>query len=303
MIVGKMLGGLGNQMFCYAFARSLQLKYGGTLYLDCQVYNRYKIRDFSLDKLSIPSTVKKINEAKMSKFSLIYFRITQKLYHVFYKLKKVITRTDIIGDNIFSFLGKRGLYYNFDRYYYPTRLTKKEKKCSYGYFQSEKYFLDYKEQIRNELKVSIEPTAEEAKLISNIKSNNSVGISIRWGADYRKSHLNICDRNYYYRAMDLIAGKVKEPVFYIFSDCVDEVKTDFDFKYPVQFVQGFRDYESLRLLYSCKYFIISNSSFSWWGAYLSDFEDKVVISPSRWYLDSTKKPDIYLDDMILLDVE
>lgn len=55
-------------------------------------------------------------------------------------------------------------------------------------------------------------------------------------------------------------------------------------------------------MYNCNHFVISNSSFSWWGAYLSDYEGKLVVAPNRWYNNSTKKPDIYLDDMILLDV-
>lgn len=304
MIIGKILGGLGNQMFCYAYARSLQLKYKDNLILDCSVYNKYKIRNYSLDKLNIPDSIKQTNEVDLSFFLRQYYYATQKLYHVMYKLIKHAYYNDKIGSKLFKFLGKRGLYYNLDRFYYPSALSNKEKKYTYGYFQSEKYFEEYKNQIRSELKVKIEPTEKEQRVINDIvnKNTNSVGVSIRYGQDYLKSNLNVCDKEYYYKAMDLMASKLSNPIFYIFSDCIDDIKRDFNFKYPVYYVQGFKDYESLRLLYTCSNFIIANSSFSWWGAYLSDYKEKIVISPSKWYKDTNEKPDIYYDSMVLIDV-
>ncbi|MFC3884668.1 alpha-1,2-fucosyltransferase [Bacillus songklensis] len=302
MIIAKMLGGLGNQMFCYAFARSLQLENNEELFLDCGVYNRYKVRDYSLNMLNIPDTIKNSSEVKRRVVSNGYLNLSQKLYHVFFKIKKVSLRTDKIGESVFQLLGEKGLYYNLDRYYYPIVESKKEFKYTYGYFQSEKYFRGHKELIKKELKVRIQPTNKEKELLEDIKSNDAVGISIRWGKDYRNSPLNICNKEYYYKAMDIIAEKIEEPTFYIFSDCIEDVVKDFDFKYPVRYIEGFKDYESLRLLYTCKHFIIANSSFSWWGAYLSENNQKIVIAPSKWYKDSTKRPDIYLDDMVLIDV-
>lgn len=303
MIIGKMIGGLGNQMFCYAFARSLQLKYGGELYLDTQVYNRYKIRNYTLDRLNIPSEIKNVDKNNTSKLSRNLFRLTQFLYSLLPKVIKIIFHTDIIGEKIFDFLGKKGLYYNLDKYYYELPLCSKNKKFTYGYFQSERYFKEHRDQIKKELKVGIKPTEEEKVILNYINDDNSVGVSIRWGEDYFKSNLNVCNKQYYYTAMDLIASKVENPKFYIFSDCIEDVKREFNFKYPVHLIEGFKEHESLRLLYSCKHFVIANSSFSWWGAYLSDYKQKIVIAPSKWYKESNKRPDIYLDDMVLIDVQ
>lgn len=303
MIIARMMGGLGNQMFCYAYARALQLEYNEDLYLDNEGYNKYKIRNYSLENLSIPDQIIDKKFLNINSFDYNKMIIVRNFYHIFFKVDKIL-RTNIIDRNIFSFLAKHGYFYNLDRYFHclDRNLCKKKIKYTYGYFQSEKYFSVYKEQIKNELKVKIEPRDEENKLLSEIRTNNAVGISIRWDKDYFNSNLNVCKKDYYYKAMDIIYGRIKNPVFYIFSDRIDDVKNEFDFKYEVKYISGFKDYESLRLLYTCKHFIIANSSFSWWGSYLSDNKDKIVVAPSRWYLNTSKKPDIYLDNMILIDV-
>lgn len=300
MIIGKMIGGLGNQMFCYAFARSLHLKYGGELYLDIQVYNRYKIRDYRLDRLNIPHEIK---NADVDYKSNSFLKLTQLVYSILTKTIKSFFRSDVIGKKLFTSLGKKGLYYNLDRYYYDIPLSNKSKKYTYGYFQSEKYFREYRNQIKQELKVSVEARMEEKDLLDRINIEEAVGVSIRWGEDYFNSNLNVCSKQYYYSAMELIANKVENPTFYIFSDCIEDVKREFNFKYPVHFIEGFKEHESLRLLYSCRYFVIANSSFSWWGAYLSDYKNKLIVAPSKWYKNSTNQPDIYLDEMMLIEVD
>src|SRR5690606_10452579 len=149
----------------------------------------------------------------------------------------------------------------------------------------------------------VPPTEKEIKLLNEIKEKNAVGVSIRLGDDYTNSpNLNVCNIDYYYRAMDLIYNNNSNVVFYIFSDRIDRVKEKFNFKYPVQYVNGFNDYQSLRLLYTCKHFVISNSSFSWWGAYLSENSNKIIVAPSKWYNHLSEKPDIYFDNMTLIDV-
>lgn len=301
MIIVKVTGGLGNQMFQIAFARMLSLKYNDEIYLDCSVYKKYKIREFSLYNINLYDNLNNIDNSDLSLIMKSYLRITQKVYHVFQKIKKIITKSDVIGEKNFLFLSNLGLVYNFDRYYY--KLTKcTDIKCVYGYFQSERYFLEYKNQIREELRIKKAPTERESKLIREITSCNSVGVSIRFGDDYLMSKsLNVCGEEYYYRAMEHIFNENNDVIFYIFTDCIDRVKEKFKFRFKVIYVDGFKDYQSLRLLYSCKDFIISNSSFSWWGAYLGEDKNKKVIAPSRWYNDSKNKPDIYLKNMMLID--
>lgn len=303
MIILKVIGGLGNQMFEIAFARVLSLEFDEKIYLDLSVYKKYKIRCFSVLNLKVSDFIGYIEDTKLPIFKHLYLKLSQKIYHVYQKVVKLVTKSDRIGKKPYDILTKGGLYYNFDVYYYQTSKSNREIKCLYGYFQSEKYFEKYKQQITEDLKVKIPPTDREKKLLEEIKSCNAVGVSMRLGDDYVKSSLlNVCTEDFYYKGMDYIYNKNKDVVFYIFSDDIDRAKKQFKFKYPVRYVDGFKDYESLRLMYSCKNFVISNSSFSWWGAYLSSNPDKIIVAPSKWYNNSKEKSDIYLDDMILIDV-
>ncbi len=303
MLILKVTGGLGNQMFQIALARAISIKYNDEIYLDCSVYNKYKIRSFSLSNLNIYERLNIINEDNISKWYRLYLRITQKAYHVFQKILMKIKKSDKIGEKIFKILNKCGLIYNFDRYYYKVKNSNMNIKCIYGYFQSEKYFEEYKDIIKQELRVNIPPSYKEKEMLNEINSCNSIGISIRVGDDYKNSKsLNVCNQEYYYNAMEYINNISNECKFYIFTDDVERVKNDFNFKHPVKFIEGFKDYESLRLMYSCNHFVIANSSFSWWGAYLSNNPNKIIIAPKRWYNDSKYKPDIYFNNMILMDV-
>ncbi|MEC0132118.1 alpha-1,2-fucosyltransferase [Paenibacillus odorifer] len=303
MIIVKVMGGLGNQMFQVAFAKMLSIEYGEEIYLDISAYENYKIRKFSLSNLVISNSVKYLEKDEFSKVRWHFLKSSQKVYRVYQKVMKEIFGIDRFGELPFKLLSKKGLFYNFDRYYYENPMNNPNLKCIYGYFQSERYFEKYKNEIIDEFKVEIPPNEKEENLLAEIYSNNAVGVSMRLGDDYVKSpSLNVCKDEFYYKAMDEIYKHNNNVVFYIFSDSIERAKSQFDFKYPVRYIEGFKDYESLRLLYTCKHFIISNSSFSWWGAYLSTNTNKIVIAPDRWYNDSKVKPDIYLDDMTLLEV-
>lgn len=303
MIILKLTGGLGNQMFQYAYARSLQEIYKEPLYLDCTVYKKYKIRSYSLSNLNISGEIKDISNAGLNFHEQYWLKYHQFTYRIYQKLYKLVLNTDATGENNFIQYSKKGLYYTFDRHFYPSIKVDKKIKSVYGYFPSEKYFLEIKDNLKQELLVKTPPSDYAKKMIQDITKDNAVGVSIRCGEDYLNSQiLNICNKQYYYNAMDEIASKVKDPVFYIFSDDINKVKREYNFKYKVIYVDNQPDYESLRLLYSCKHFIISNSTFSWFGAYLSQYEQKIVVAPKRWFNNSVKTPDIYLESMTIIEV-
>jgi hypothetical protein len=303
MIIVKVLGGLGNQLFQVAFAKMLSMETNEEIYLDTSVYKSYKIRDFSIANFKIEKTLKYINDAELSLPNKLFLITSQKVYHIYQLMVKLITRHNRIGEVPYKILTKYGLYYNFDVYYYDSSYNNSNIKSLYGYFQSEKYFDKYKPQIVEELKVITPLKESEKKLIEEIKISNSVGVSIRLGDDYVKSPLlNVCKEDFYYRGMEYIYNQNKDVVFYIFSDRIDRVKEQFNFKYPVRYIEGFKDYESLRLMYSCKHFVISNSSFSWWGAYLSEYKNKIVVAPNKWRINHKEQPDICWHEMILIDV-
>lgn len=303
MIIVKIIGGLGNQMFQIAFAKRLSLELNEDIYLDVSAYNKYKIRDFSISNLQVSNSLKYIEDAELTNNSTLFIKSTQKAYHIYQKIAKELTNIDKFGKYPFKLLSQKGLYFNFDRYYYDIYPANTRIKSIYGYFQSEKYFQKFKSCIIKDLRVKTPITKNEKFLIDEISSCNAVGVSMRLGDDYiNSSSLNVCKEDYYYKGMDYIYSKNKDAVFYIFSDCIDRVKEQYKFNYPVRYIEGFNDYESLRLLYSCKHFVISNSSFSWWGAYLSKYTDKIVVAPNRWYNDSKESPDIYLEGMKLIEV-
>ena len=303
MIVVKIIGGLGNQMFQIAFAKSLSLEMNVDFFLDISAYKKYKIRNFSIHNLNFSNNIEFVDSLGLHSFQKKYFKVTQSLYRIYQKLLKIIISDLKIGSSTYLFLSKFGLLYNFDPYYYEFKQTKNKVICIYGYFQSEKYFIKYRNLIREEFLVKTVPSTQEKLLLKQIYNSNAVAVSMRLGEDYtNSSSLNVCSDDYYYRAIDLISNKLKNPTFYIFSDRIDIVKNNFNFKYNVIYVEGYNDYESLRLMYTCKHFVISNSSFSWWGSYLSSNKNKIVVAPSKWYSDTKETPHIYLDSMTLIEV-
>lgn len=296
------MGGLGNQMFQYSYARFLQETYGEELFFDTSEYQTYKVRNFSLSNLRLIDGIKDISEANLTKTEIKLLKVNQKIYRYGQRAYKKIFNTDQIGEKNFTKKSMKGLYYTFDRQYYPLVQTKKRIKSVYGYFPSDKYFNDLELVIKEELKVKTPLSDCAENILYDILSCNAVGVSIRWGKDYKDSNLNLCNEDYYYRGMDQVASEIENPTFYIFSDMIEDIKVQFNFKYPVKYVGNLQDYESLQLLYSCKHFVIANSSFSWWGAFLSSNQDKMIIAPSQWFIDSKKIPDIYNEKMTILDI-
>jgi len=301
MIIVKLMGGLGNQMFQIAFAKKLAIENNEEIVIDSSVYSKYKIRNFSLNNLIISDSINSIEEIDLTQIELKYLRLTQKIYHIVQKIVKVLGLRSYLGEMIYKSLSRKGLYYNFTPYYYNHAKNSKKLKCLYGYFQSERYFSDIKQQVSELLRVNKKPNVEEKIVLNELNSCNAVGVSIRIGDDYIKSSSwNVCTEEYYYKGMEYIYNKQPDVEFFIFSDDTQKVKNQYKFNYPVKYIEGFKDYESLRMLYTCKHFVISNSSFSWWGAFLSNSEHKIIIAPERWNNNFEKKPDIYTDNMLLI---
>lgn len=146
---------------------------------------------------------------------------------------------------------------------------------------------------RNELRVITPLSKENENYLNKISECNSVGVHIRRG-DYVTLGLIVCDLDYYRKCMDIMAGKVDDPVFFIFSDDIPWVKKNLNTQYNIIYIDNNNPSpEDMRLLYSCKHFIMSNSTFSWWGAYLGDFENKIVLVPKYWSAKKIKSPLIY----------
>ena len=284
MIVTKLNGGLGNQLFEYAYARDLQLKNDDSLYLDIEGFKRSP-RHFSLENFVLAENVKILPENKSR--SLIVLQAISK-----YNRKAAY----YIGKIANVYLWKSSEYREIH-----VGETKGRIAYFYGYWQSEKYFYDNREQIKNELKVKTAPLEISKKYLNIASKPNTTCVHIRRG-DYVSCNMIACDEKYYLDGMDYIHKKVGDCPFLIFTDDIEWTKENIHFKYPVIYVDIENpDYEVLRIMYTCQHYVMSNSSFSWWGQYLSDNKKKIVIAPKVWYpmlLDT--EVGVYQDDWIIL---
>lgn len=238
MIVTKIQGGLGNQIFQWAYGFSLSLKYKVPQYLDLSFYkiqNGVTKRTYSLNKF--PNLI--FSEIKIPHLDSI--RVNDDF--VFRDLK--------IGNN---------------NYYLD------------GYWQSEKYFKDHKDEIKNSLKINEEK-------FKKYDFDGSVSIHIR-RTDYLTSngYHPVQTIEYYKNALDIIGGYGN---LYVFSDDINWCKTNLKFKNMV-FVEGNDDVDDLWIMSMCENNIITNSSFSWWGAWLNNHTDKKIIAPKKWFGEGVK---------------
>jgi hypothetical protein len=158
---------------------------------------------------------------------------------------------------------------------------------NYEYFQSEKYFIEVKDEVLRQytLKSPLGPKAEEIQSKIGI---NSVSLHIRRGDYVNNTHHGLADLGYYYKAMHHIKSKMEAPVFFIFSDDIGWVKKNLQIGEAVFVSDGsMSEVEELILISKCSHNIIANSTFSWWGAYLNPNPKKIVIAPSQWTLGKT----------------
>ena len=262
MIIVKLIGGLGNQLFQYATARHLSVIQNTELLLDISEFDTYHLHKFSLFAFNITekfATLDQINNLPVYK---------EKHFHFDPEFKKI-----------------------------PNNIVLK------GYWQTEKYFMDIENIILKNFSFKNPAKDKDKKILQSISSTNSVSLHIRRG-DYVKntyeSQLLISkDINFYHKCVRYIIEKENNCHFFVFSDDPSWVKENLKLQYPVTYVDhnnADTNFEDLRLMSSCKHNILSNSSFSWWGAWLNRNPNKIVCAPQKWFSDETK----YLDSKDIL---
>lgn len=292
MIVIKLQGGLGNQMFQYAFGRTIQNKLGGELILDTSDYKFDKLRKLSLNNLVLNEEVKYDNRGS---YNILYDQRTNFLLKLIVKFAPNI---------LFSLFSKLGIYIWDDAVYKNFTVSSITKNIYlHGYWQSERYFKEISNIIMKELQVKTSVKEENVDVYNMIANTESICVHIRRGDFLLSSNsLKVCDQEYFLKGMEMITSKVENPMFMIFSDDIEDVKRNFDFTgYNINYVEKKnQDYEELKLMYSCKHFIISNSTFSWWAQYLSQNDNKIVIAPAVWYTDGKNSDGLMMDNWIVL---
>lgn len=303
-----MMGNLGNQMFIYAMARSLQLEYKQKLTIDKGGLKRmYYTADYKLDNFNIPKDIN-YNLEKITKISKWKYKITSFLFHLQYGIIRRLRSNRTVPSCITKFWYKLSCYYNVNRQYYDYPKHNACNKYVYGYFQSEKYFYKYKDIIKKDFEVIVPFDENSKQIMEQIASSNSVAVSIRASKNPENPKVNdninlgLIDKDYYYNGMKEIASRISNPKFFIFADDIEIVKKEYEFPYPVTYVHPKDSVDGMRLMYNCNHFVISNSTFSWWGAYLSSNKEKIVIMPERWDRHGPSREDIYFGNPIRLSV-
>ncbi|GAG52969.1 unnamed protein product, partial [marine sediment metagenome] len=167
-----------------------------------------------------------------------------------------------------------------------------------GSWQSEKYFKDIRETIIKEFTVKTKPNKANTAILEKIKNVNSVAIHIR-RKDYltnpkTKKYHGFCSLQYYQKAIQEIRNRINSPRFFIFSDDISWAKENLEVKNAVYVDNNppGKGYEDIRLMKNCKHFITANSSFSWWGAWLSENKEKIVLVPKKWLNINIQTPDL-----------
>lgn len=265
MIMVKLKGGMGNQLFQYAVGRALAEKNNTELKLDTSWYGVVPDRQYDLDHYNISGTI--ATPAEISKMSSLLTRIVDRL--------KPFNRRTLIVEQSFK----------FD----PEVLQLGDNVCLDGYWQSPKYFNEIAPIIRQEFMVKGRPSGKNADYFEEIQSTTAVSLHVRRGDYVSNKNFNnyhgTSPLEYYEKAVAMVAEKVKKPHFFIFSDDSAWTKENLKFDYPMTFVTGNDKTaeEDIRLMSSCQHFIIANSTFSWWGAWLAGNKDKMVIAPKVWF--------------------
>lgn len=166
-----------------------------------------------------------------------------------------------------------------------------------GYFQSEKYFLEYRELIVHEFTVAAPPSNFAQSILEKMATHDAICLHVRRG-DYvanttTKAFHGTCSLAYYHQGLRIVCEGLPKPHCYVFSDDPEWVRANFLPEFPMSVIDihGTHEaHEDLRLMAACKHFVIANSSLSWWGAWLGSYPDKRIVAPKNWFQSSANDP-------------
>lgn len=288
MVIVRVKGGIGNQMFQYALGRHIALRQGSELLIDTRHYRRMKFRylkyrltgkditliyrDYDLDNFNIAARL--LNRKEIRQIAL--------------KKEDKKFRSDHI--KVFNEEGN----YSFDE----SLLHLKEPVYLTGHWQNLNYIREIRDTLRKDFSLIKPFEGINSERFERIKARNSVSVHIRLG-DFRRFGRQLTKAEYYLKAMQTIGEKVKDPYFVFFSDEPDWVKENLQTDAPSEIVSGnvmHDSYLDIALMKNCKHNIISNSTFSWWAAFLNDSENAQVLYPKDWTGNEIFRPEILMPD-------
>lgn len=295
-IIVEVHGRLGNQLFQYAFARSIALQTGGKIFLNFHY----------LDLQAKRQPQEKGWEDSLQTFRTNYVRIDKNqlsfLQHLLVIIGRVIKTRSYFRDlrrqpypalhgwaRFFAEFSRKHAVYQIPDQGVPFVDTQNQTVFLQSFFEDEARVKSVRSILLEEFWPREPLFPQNEALMQIIENENSVCVTIRRGDFIGKKQLFMCDEAYFLRGIEEIKARVKNPVFIFFSDDLIYAKD-----FAAQALGNSRYFvetpnnsvaEKLRLMRSCKHFIISNSTFSWWAQYLGEADDKVVIGPKRWMPD------------------
>ncbi|MBP9819217.1 alpha-1,2-fucosyltransferase [Candidatus Woesebacteria bacterium] len=284
MIITRLTGGLGNQMFQYALGRVLSIKHAVSLGLDTSLlgkkstFNNDTVREFGLGDFAIQADI-----VPVAKIPFVY-RINNPLFARIYDL------------TIGRWQSKNGVEkkHGFD----PSMLRLGSNVFLSGFWQSYAYFSgpenDYEKYIRADFRLREEVPETIQKIAEAARVKNTLCVHVR-RTDYVGTVHDVVAADYYHAALSRIEQELppgqKIETIYIFSDDIDWCRQHVSFAYDTVYVDQHKDVYDMYIMSQCKHFIIANSTFSWWAAWLAEYPGKIVIAPKYWFA-HTKSSDL-----------
>lgn len=287
-------GGLGYQMFQYALAISMDAE---------GIPTKISVGDFLLNRHYQGFELIKAFDVPLSLLDRVKVSLMTKLRPIF-----VDTNTDFIKNTITNlFLNETNVYHEKMEYYFDEEVFCQRNSFLIGTWQSAKYFETQQKLIKEVYNFNKPHDDINIQVSSEISASNAVGVHVRRGfyiePTLTKSKMVIDSSDYYYKAFDIISQNVDNPIFYVFSDDIEWAKNNLkgrNFVF-ISHNKGSNSYLDMYLMSLCQHFIIANSAFSWWPAWLSPNEDKIVIIPKPWIRES-ECPSIYPNNWLAIDV-
>ena len=294
-------GGLGNQMFKYAFALVLREKHPNEIvYIDSRLcrYRRPQAHNgYELDKLFNleikEATLWQILKISKRAFGSVIYKISHRWYEKYKSYFYEHIDNSYIEDYLAPSVYNKDLVDNSAFFYFDISA------------QSWQYYEDYKDLIKKAFVFKIPLDNYNNKIISEMKNCNSVAIHFRMGDYLLLPYFNVCSIEYYNQAINIVKEKLPNIHYYIFTNDTDSFNNNLSNELSIEGeaitiidknTVG-NNYKDIILMSQCKCVIIANSSFSWWGAWLNEIPNHILISPKRWFLND-ECPDICPNDWI-----
>ena len=282
MIFVDLKGRIGNQLFIYAFAECIRQRRGGKekiVFYDedirnCNWYNA--LEDYHLDNVEFVH-----NKSSFPILSRIQSFLTGKFYQ-YYKGHSASERINY-EKKFQKYLNSIGIIACYNGYLESSKLWRGSIYLQ-GYFQSEKYFDEIKSLIRDKMFAASKGLYQK-EYVKRICERETICISVKVEHNAGSAIYDVCGRDYYKKAIELVLTKVEKPFFFICSDNVNYVLKNLIDADKYDYVCQEKDLsviDSLNIMGLCKHFIIGNTSFGWWAQFLSNNPNKIVVAPKPW---------------------